>query len=59
MLVVAEIIGSWPDVIALGPVFSSHAWSIDWEATICPNTRPIFGVARWVIAGKYPSMLEK
>lgn len=52
MLVVAETIGSWPDVIALGPVFSSHAWSIDWDATICPNTSPIFGVARWVIAGK-------
>lgn len=55
----AEIIGSWAEAMALGPVFSSHVWSTVWEAIACPKISPILGVARCVIAGKYPSMLEK
>lgn len=43
----------------MGPAFSNHVWSIVWEATDWPRTRPTLGVARWVIAGKYPSMFEK
>ena len=27
-LLVVEIIGSWAEVTILGPVFSSHVWSI-------------------------------
>jgi len=33
MLLVPEIRGSWAEVIALGPAFSSHVWSIVWDAT--------------------------
>lgn len=55
----AEIIGSWPDATALGPAFSSQVWSIVWDANAWPRTSPNLGVARCVIAGKYPSILEK
>lgn len=45
--------------MALGPVFSNHVWSTVWEAIAWPKTSPTLGVARCVIAGKYPSIFEK
>lgn len=51
--------GMFIEIIALGPDFSSQVWSIIWVATVCPSTRFSFGVRRWVIVGKKPSMLEK
>lgn len=59
MLLTVEIRGSWADVIVLGPVFSSHAWSIVWEARDWPRIRFNLGVARCVIVGKYPNIFEK
>lgn len=46
-------------MIAFGPDFSSHVWSTIWLAIAWPSVRLIFGVSRWTIAGKYPSILEK
>jgi len=58
-LLVVETIGSWAEVVTLGPTFSNHVWSTVWEARDWPRTRPSLGVIWWTRAGKYPSMLEK
>lgn len=58
-LLVVEIRGSWPEVIILGPVFSSHVWSSVWAAITWPRVSPALGVMRCTIIGKYPSILEK
>lgn len=59
MLLVIVIKGMFRVVVALGPIFSSHVWSIVWEAIACPRIRFSLGVRRWMIAGKNPNMLEK
>jgi len=56
---VVEIRGSWAEVTILGPAFSNHVWSTVWEARDWPKIKPTLGVARWVMAGKYPSIFEK
>lgn len=38
-------------MVALGPVFSSHAWSMVWLAMVCPNERDILGRRRCMRAG--------
>lgn len=45
--------------IAFGPTFSNHVWSIVWLASAWPKTRFAFGVRRWMIGGKNPSIFEK
>lgn len=59
MLLVVVIRGRFRVAVAFGPIFSSHAWSIVWEAMACPRARFSLGVRRWIIIGKKPSMLEK
>jgi len=51
--------GRLREAVALGPDFSSQVWSIIWLAIAWPRVRLSFGVRRWMIAGKKPSMLEK
>lgn len=59
MLLVVVIRGVFREVVALGPDFSNHDWSIIWLAIICPRERLSLGVSRWTIAGKNPNILEK
>ena len=55
----AETIGRFRAVIALGMIFSIHVWSIALLATVWPKERLIAGGNRCIIRGKKPSMLEK
>lgn len=59
VLLVAVMSGRLIDIAALGPVFSSQAWSIIWLAIDCPRRRLSLGTRRWIIGGKNPSILEK
>lgn len=59
MLLTAEANGGWVAEIVLGPVFSSHVWSISWDAIVWPKMSPVLGAVRCMIGGKKPSMLEK
>lgn len=59
MSLVSADIFSCIDEIPLGPDFSNHVWSASWLASVCPKIRLIFGVSRWTVAGKYPSIFEK
>jgi len=56
---VVETRGRFAEAIAFGPVFSSQIWSIIWVAIVWPRMRLSFGVRRWMIDGKNPSILEK
>lgn len=58
-LLVVVISGVLEDTSAFGPVFSNQVWSTIWLAMAWPNTRLSFGVKRWIIDGKNPSILEK
>lgn len=51
--------GRWERVAALGPTFSSQVRSTNWLAIFCPMSRLRLGIRRWMMAGKYPSVLEK
>ena len=46
MLLAVETRGRLKEVIALGPVFSSHVWSTNWLAISWPSTRFNLGVKR-------------
>lgn len=50
-LVSADIF-SCIDETPLGPDASNHVWSASWLASVCPKIRLIFGVRRWIMAGK-------
>lgn len=54
-----EIRGVFREVMAFGPDFSNQVWSTICVAMVCPRIRPSLGVARWMSAGKNPSILEK
>ena len=48
----------WVSARPFGPTVSSHVLS-NWVAIDWPRVKLSFGIRRWVIAGKNPSMLEK